>query len=78
MAKSKKHWTNHIKDNDLVRNVIILVVLGFVLLGLLIMYIRKDLQFEHFQTSLDIAIGIVIGSGLLKLLNKNGDKENER
>ena len=70
-----KHWTEYIKDNDLIRNIILVTLFAFVLIGLIVLYIKGDLEFNHFLTSIDIAIGIIIGTGLLKLLRGNKNVE---
>jgi len=63
-------WPDHIKDNDFVRNLILLGLTVFILVGVIVLYCKGDLKVEHFYTALDVAIGIVIGTGILKVLKK--------
>ncbi len=64
-------WPEHIKDNDFVRNLILLGLTIFIIVGIVALYCRGDLKVDHFYTALDVAIGIVIGTGILKVLKKS-------
>ncbi len=65
----------HIRDYALVQNIIILGTFVFVLTGVSIMYARGELELDHFLKSIDISIGIILGSELLrKIGGENGKR----
>lgn len=60
----------HIKDDHLVRNVVILLLISFFVVGFTVMYVRGDLDIGYYRNSLDIAIGIAMGSVIMRTLEK--------
>lgn len=73
--RGKQQWADHVRDDGFVKNLIILILVIFVVLGIIILYLKDDLELDHFKTSLDIAIGIIIGGYLIKHLEKNGKEK---
>ena len=84
MDDPKRHWTHTakeiaeiIKDDGFAKNSVIFILLLFVIVGALAMYLKNQLDIDHFLTSLDIAIGIIIGGYLINALKKKKrDDEN--
>jgi len=74
IAMAKKPWHEIISDNDFMRNFVILLLVFFVFIGIIILFLTGNLEMGYYRSSIDIAIGLVIGTGLLKLLKgkKNG------
>lgn len=70
------NWTDHIKDDSFVKNLIVLILILFIIVSLILLYSMGQLDVSYYRTSIDIAMGIVIGGYLLRTLEgKKDDQE---
>lgn len=84
MVNPKRHWTHTakdladiIKDDGFAKNFVVFTIVLFVIIGILGMYFKNQLDIDHFLTSIDIGIGIIIGGYLINALKKKKrDDEN--
>lgn len=70
MFATSRNWINHIKDGVFVRNLLILIFAIFIVIGITVLYLKGDFDVERYKATLDISIGTIFGTGVLKLLTR--------
>ena len=70
MLADKRNWIDHVRDGVFVRNLLILVFAIFIVIGIMVLYLKGDFDIERYKAALDISIGTIFGTGVLKLLTR--------